>query len=76
MKRLGQEQRVDILEKQPVKEFKEEQGMKEDKHQEVKQDNKKSKMQKTGDDLDQPKKRPAVNKECPSNVGTVAIEIL
>ena len=57
MKRLGQEQRLDILEKQAVKEFKEEQGMKEDKQQEVKQDNKKSKAQKTDDDLDQPKKK-------------------
>ena len=57
MKRLGQKQRLDILEKQAVKDFKEEQGMKEDKQQEVKQDNKKSKAQKTGDDLDQPKKK-------------------
>ena len=57
MKRLGQEQRLDIQEKRPVKQFKEEQGMKEDKEQEVKQDNKKSKAQKTGDDMDQPKKK-------------------
>jgi hypothetical protein len=57
MKRLGQEQRLDILEKQAVKEFKEDQGMKEDKQQDVKQDSKKSKTQKTGDDLDQPKKK-------------------
>ena len=57
MQRLNQEQRLDILEKQSVKEFKEEQGIKEDKHQEVKQDNKKSKGQKAGDDQDQPKKK-------------------
>jgi hypothetical protein len=57
MQRLGQEQRLDILEKHAVKEFKEEQGMKEDKQQEVKQDNKKTKTQKAGDDLDQPKKK-------------------
>jgi hypothetical protein len=57
MQRLNQEQRLGILEKHAVKEFKEEQGMKEDKQQEVKQDSKKSKTQKTGDDLDQPKKK-------------------
>ncbi len=57
MQRLNQEQRLDILEKHAAKEFKEEQGIKEDKQLEVKQDNKKSKGQKTGDDLDRSKKK-------------------
>jgi len=57
MQRLNQEQRLNILEKQPVKELKEEKVIKEDKSQDIKQDTKKSAKQKPADDLDKPKKK-------------------
>ena len=57
MQRLNQEQRHDILEKQAVKELKEEKVIKEDKSQDVKQETKKSVKQKPADDLDKPKKK-------------------
>ena len=57
MQRLGQEQRLDILEKHAIKELKEEKIIKEDKQQEVKQDNKKSLKQNGSNDLDPPKKK-------------------
>jgi hypothetical protein len=57
MQRLNQEQRLGILEKQGVKESKEEKVIKEDKSQDIKQETKKSVKQKPGDDLDKPKKK-------------------
>ena len=57
MQRLNQEQRLNILEKQPVKELKEEKVIKEHKSQDIKQDTKKSAKQKPADDLDKPKKK-------------------
>ena len=57
MQRLNQEQRLAILEKQAVKELKEENVIKEDKSQDIKQDSKKSVKQKPADDLDKPKKK-------------------
>jgi len=57
MQRLNQEQRLGILEKQSVKELKEEKVITEDKSQDIKQDTKKSAKQKPADDLDKPKKK-------------------
>lgn len=57
MQRLNQEQRLDILEKQAVKELNEEKVIKEDKSQDIKQDTRKSVKQKPADDLDKPKKK-------------------
>jgi len=57
MQRLGQDQRLDILEKHAIKEFKEEKAIHEDNQQDVKQDNKKSLKQKASNDLDPPKKK-------------------
>ena len=57
MQRLNQEQRLGILEKQDVKELKEEKVIKEDKSQDIKQDTKKSAKLKPADDLDKPKKK-------------------
>jgi hypothetical protein len=64
MQRLGQEQRLDILEKHAVKELKEEKVKKEEKQEDIKQDNKRTLKQKQGNDLDSPKKRTPVKKEC------------
>lgn len=57
MQRLGQEQRLDILEKHAVKELKEEKHIKEDDQPNIKQDNKKTVKEKQANDLDQPKKK-------------------
>lgn len=57
MQRLNQEQRLDLMGKQVPKELKEHKRIKQDQQQEVKQDNKKSVKQKTGDDLEGPKKK-------------------
>jgi hypothetical protein len=57
MQRLGQEQTLDILEKQAVKEFKEEKEIKEDVHQDIRLGPKKAVKEKQTNDPDPPKKK-------------------
>jgi hypothetical protein len=57
MQRLSQDQRLDILQKNAVKELKEEKQLKEDIQPELKQNTKKAVKQKQSDNLGQPKKK-------------------